>query len=141
MIPNRTAVKRAAVAAMYELAEERIRQYMEAFDEESENWEDADANRIRADILEGTWRFLHPALTDFYISPQRDAFIEQGSEREEAIEELAKRFERRTLAAKTFLDRFDQLVLCRDAKELDLHLKAAYDALRKTLEPSKIISV
>jgi len=54
---------------MYELAEERVRQYMEAFDDEPDNWEDSSADQIRADILEGTWRFLHPSLTDFYVAP------------------------------------------------------------------------
>ncbi len=80
MIPSRTAVQRAAVAAMYELAEERVREYMEAFDDEPMNWEDSNAERVRADILEGTWRRLHPALTDIYVSPKRDAFIEQEVE-------------------------------------------------------------
>jgi len=76
---SRKAVRAAAKAALAELAEKRLNLYMEAYDQEPENWEGATPERVRADVLEGTWRFLHPALTDFYVSPMRDEFIKQGA--------------------------------------------------------------
>lgn len=33
------------------------------------------------------------------------------------------------ITVRTFPDRFDQLVLCRDAKEMDVHLNDAYSIL------------
>jgi len=76
---SRRAVRKAAKAALAELAKERLKLYMEAYDEEPENWEGTTPKRVRSDVLEGTWRFLHPVLTDFYVSPMRDAYIKRGA--------------------------------------------------------------
>ncbi len=38
------------------------------------------------------------------------------------------------VAVRDFLDRFDELVLCRDAVELDIHLKTKYYALCRELK-------